>query len=182
MGAAAEVAGCWAVPQAWRTHDTLRDGTAVTLRYARPADEAMIRATFATLTPETVYSRFFMVKRTLTRADIARVTHCDDGRTVALLALAQDGAGERLAGGGSYTMTEKGDAELAFLIHQDFQGRGLGTMLLRHLAAIARAHGVRRMRALVLSGNAAMLAVFRDSGLHAVFGAEGETVAVTLTL
>ena len=79
-------------------------------------------------------------------------------------------------------VAEPGTAEVAFAVDDPHQGLGLGTLLMRHLATIARAAGLERFVAEVLAGNTAMLKVFEKSGLRASTRREHDVVHVTLAL
>jgi GNAT superfamily N-acetyltransferase len=89
----------------------------------------------------------------------------DLSRNATLLALRLDGGDLRPIAVGSYFSTGDATAEVAFAVDDRFHGKGLGTMLLERLAAIAGAHGFKRFEATTLTENAAMLEVFtnRDS-------------------
>lgn len=67
--------------------------------------------------------------------------------------------------GGRYIAEKPGTAEIAFVVIDDYQGQGIGAILLRHLAAIARQAGLKEFTAEVLADNAPMLKVFERSGL-----------------
>jgi L-amino acid N-acyltransferase YncA len=77
---------------------------------------------------------------------------------------------------------QSGQAEVAFRVIDDFQGLGIGIALMTHLAAIARAAGVRELVADVLSDNAPMLAVFKNSGLPVGTRRESGVLHVTIQL
>jgi acyl-CoA synthetase (NDP forming)/GNAT superfamily N-acetyltransferase len=154
-------------PSGWEADVVLRDGSTAHVRPIRPDDDDRLRAFHAQLSPETVYFRFFAPYPELTRRDVERFTQVDYIDRVALVALVRD----ELVGVTRYdrTGTEGGTeggttAEVAFTIRDDYQGRGLGSVLLEHLAAAARERGVRRFEANVLPANLKMLHVFRDAG------------------
>src|SRR3954469_10801031 len=103
---------------------------------------------------------------------------------VALVAVVRhDDGGEEIAGGGRYIVLQPGRAEAAFTVVDQFQGQGLGTALLRHLAAIAGDAGIHEFVAEVLPDNTAMLEVFEHSGLPMASKREpaGGHVTVPLT-
>src|SRR4029077_15156393 len=86
---------------------------------------------------------------------------------VALVALARENGRNVIVGGGRYIVTEPGKAEIAFVVIDDYQGQGLGTLLMRHLAVIARRAGLKQLIAEVLPENAAMRKVFSRFGFQA---------------
>ena len=79
-------------------------------------------------------------------------------------------------------VTEHGKAEIAFVVIDDYQGQGVGTLLMRHLAVIARAAGLRELIAEVLPENAAMRKVFSKFGFQARCGPDPRVVHLVLTL
>ena len=102
---------------------------------------------------------------------------------VALVAVVKhDDGGEEIVGGGRYVMLQPGRAEAAFTVVDQFQGRGLGTVLLRHLAAVAGGAGIHELVAEVLPDNTPMLEVFENSGFPLTSRREPGVVHVTLRL
>ena len=148
---------------------TLRNGTRVRVRVARPDDRGRIVAAFNALEPDSVYTRFFSMRKELTAAELHRITSTDFTHFAALLAVVDRGAGEIVIGGASYTAlptaSDTRAAEVAFTIEEDYQGQGLAGQLFALLTGIARQHGIQRFEAEVLAGNAPMLKVFERSGL-----------------
>ena len=147
----------------------LRNGTQVRVRVARPDDRGRIVAAFNALEPDSVYTRFFSMRKELTAAELDRLTTTDFTSFVGLLAVVGQGADETVIGGASYTALPTANdtraAEVAFTIEEDYQGQGLAGQLFAMLADIGRQHGIQRFEAEVLAGNAPMLKVFERSGL-----------------
>ncbi len=160
----------------------LRDGSAVTLKVAEPADHDAVRRFFHELSPESRRRRFFAIAEP-SDALIARL--CDASRpanAMTLLCLRQVGTEVRPIAIGSY-IGEGGHAEeVAFAVADAFQGKGLGTVLLERLAAMAAANGIRRFDATTLPENAQMLEVFYESGFEIRSKTEAGTIAVQLSL
>ncbi len=152
-------------PQHWEADVVLRDGTTAHVRPIRPDDDERLRAFHGSLSPQTVYYRFFAPYPTLTQRDVDRFTQVDHDDRVALVATVHD----EIVGVTRYDRlpAQPDEAEVAFTVRDVFQGRGLGSVLLEHLAAAARERGVRRFVAEVLPDNARMLSVFRDAGYAA---------------
>jgi len=84
---------------------------------------------------------------------------------VALVAVVTEGDRASIVAGGRYIAEKPGTAEIAFVVIDGYQGQGIGAILLRHLAAIARQAGLKEFTAEVLADNAPMLKVFERSGL-----------------
>jgi RimJ/RimL family protein N-acetyltransferase len=179
--------GCLVVdPKHYAVEETLKNGTAVTIRAARPGDESKIRHAFSNLTAETVYTRFFGYKTQVTDAELTRITGVDFDRDVALLVTIGAHEAETVIGGASYFATDPAapyhSAELAFTIEEDYQGLGIASLLMRHLVRIAWSKGLHQLEADVLARNLPMLAVFKRSGLPMTLQREDDTVHVTLSL
>jgi len=158
----------------WRDYAAdviLRDGTSVHLRAIRPDDRAELARGFAELSPEAVYFRFFRAKRRLTDDELTAFTELDFTQRAALVATLRVGGEERIIAVARYAVTDDSRrpphrAEVAFTVGDVIQGRGLGTLLLEHLAIIARANGIAEFEAEVLGENNRMLRVFANSGFR----------------
>jgi GNAT superfamily N-acetyltransferase len=87
-----------------------------------------------------------------------------------------------IAGGGRYIVSRSREAEIAFAVVDEYQGRGVGRVLLLHLAAIARAAGIERLIAQVLAENRSMLRLFEQSGLRMSTKREDGVLHVSLQL
>lgn len=142
----------------------LRDGRVAELRKARntQSDRAKIRELFQSVSAESLYFRFFHVVKEIGEEVIQHMIG-DGGKSgLTLLCL----AGERAIAIGSYVRVEDDVAEVAFLVDDHLQGRGLGSLLLEHLAEFAWKYGIQRFEANILSENYRMLQVFRASGFE----------------
>jgi RimJ/RimL family protein N-acetyltransferase len=163
-------------PRHYLVVDTLRNGTAVTIRAIRPEDKTRLASAFKNLDRESVYTRFFRYVKELTDQDLRRATQIDFDR----------GDEETVIGAGRYVIFEEADAgrsaEVAFMVEEDYQGLGIANRLLKHLVQIGREQNVSRFEATVLSRNQAMLKVFAGSGLPMKQQREGSEVQLTLCL
>jgi RimJ/RimL family protein N-acetyltransferase len=172
-------------PRNYTVTETLKDGTVVTIRAIRRADQEAIRAIFENLDEESTYRRFFGPKKELTDAELAYFTDIDFDQIVALVATVPSGDGEALIAGGRFAAEGPApaqSAELAFTTEKGYRGRGLANLLLQHLVGIARELGLLRLKAEVLAENQPMLAVLRRSGLPIQQRQEGNVIHVTLAL
>jgi RimJ/RimL family protein N-acetyltransferase len=159
--------------------DVLRDGTPVTVRAIGKEDAKSILAAFEALDPESIYTRFFTFKKSLSDTEVRQLTEVDANRVAALVVT----AGDRLIAGGRYVTDDRQkSAELAFLTGSAFRGRGLASLLLKHLIHIAREQRVELFEADVLAQNSAMLGVFRRCGLPMQTQTSGDVVHVKLSL
>jgi acetyltransferase len=148
-------------PAEWEADVVLNDGGTAHLRPIRGDDGDRLREFHARLSPQTVYNRFFAYRPALSDADVTRFTTVDQVDRVALVATLHG----RIIGVVRYDrLPGTDDGEVAFVVEDAHQGRGLGPVLLEHLAAAARERGVARFVADVLPGNRAMLGVFKSAG------------------
>ena len=138
----------------------LRDGTVARLRPIRPGDAEAIHRFHAGQSEESIYLRFFAPIRQLSQRDVERFTTVDYVDRMALVATIRD----EIIGIGRYDRVTPESAEVAFNISDHYQGKGIGSVLLEHLAAIAQEHGISRFEAEVLPQNRKMLSVFADAG------------------
>lgn len=148
-------------PAHWEADVVLRDGATAHLRPVTPDDQALLLDMFHQQSENTIYLRFFSHKTTLTQRELERYTTVDHRDRVAFVIL----LGGQIIGIGRYDRTEKpDDAEVAFLISDAHQGRGIGSILLEHLSAAALENGIDHFSAEVLPENRAMLRVFVEAG------------------
>jgi len=138
----------------------LDDGTRVRIRPIRPDDEPRLVEAYSRLSPRSAYQRFFTARRRLPAEWFHHFANVDYRRRLALVA-EHDGRGETaLIGVARYEPTSENDcAEVAFVIGDAWQGRGLGSVLLEAILAAAEAHGIHRFQADVLADNRPMLAL-----------------------
>jgi acetyl coenzyme A synthetase (ADP forming)-like protein len=168
-----------AYPAQWEADALLSDGVPVHIRPIRPDDGAALVALHGRLSPETIYRRFFSSKPRLTDADVERFTHVDYRDRQAFVAVRDD----RLIAVGRYDrLPGTADAEVAFVVEDMHQGRGLGTLLLEYLAGAAREQGITRFVAETLTENRPMRDVFRSAGFHEVVHVDGSVTSVILDI
>ncbi len=149
--------------------EVLRNGGSIHIRAIRPDDKQRLIEHFQRLSTRSVYFRFFGSKKRLGDEELRRFTEVDFVRHVALVATLREGDGERIIGVGRYISVgdepaRRTRAEVAFAVADEHQGRGIGTLLLEHLARFARANGITEFEADVLGENNRMLEVFVMSG------------------
>jgi GNAT superfamily N-acetyltransferase len=162
--------------------ECLRNGQRVEIRALRLGDEAALIAAVGRASPQSIYRRFFGPKRDFTEKEIAFFVNVDFVNHVALVAEVEEGGQPAIVGGARYIVVKPGQAEVAFVVVDAYQGQGLGTLLMRHLAALARGAGLRELIAEVLPENALMLKVFENSGLRISTRREPQVVHVALDL
>ena len=159
----------------------LKDGNEVTIRAMRPDDKERLVKAFLHLEPQTIRTRFFYAKKTLSDDDLRWLDEINRGEHVGLVATVPAGGDELIIGEGSYAVFGR-TAEIGFTVADAWQRRGIANRLLCHLADMARNHGIREFEAYVLPENAPMLAVFRRSGFPMTTQYGEGVVNVTLRL
>ena len=147
----------------------LADGTVAVIRSLREDDRDAVLGLHESVSVDTLRLRFFSPSREAGRLYVDHLFAPDNTASAALVALVRG----RVAGLATAELLSPGTAEVAFLVADEDRGRGLGSLLLEHLAALGRRHGVSRFEAEVLGDNYGMLRVFRAAG----FGATRRTVA-----
>lgn len=141
---------------------TLKDGTPVMLRPIRQEDEAELTALYSRLSPETVYQRFFSVMARLPPSWAHILANVDYERRMAIVAIDPDGTLIAVARY-DYDETSK-EAEIAIVVQDQWQDKGLGTAMVTELLNYAAAKGIHRFRANVLAENRRMLDILARLG------------------
>jgi acyl-CoA synthetase (NDP forming)/RimJ/RimL family protein N-acetyltransferase len=148
-------------PKGWEADVVLSDGGTVHLRPIVPSDADALTAFHGRMSARTRYLRFFGAYPQIPPRDLARFTTVDHRDRVAFVAL----LGDDIVAVARYERIDGGPtAEVAFVVEDRHQNRGLGPIFLEHLAAAAREQGIERFVAEVLAENSAMLGVFRAAG------------------
>ncbi len=160
----------------WEVEVVLRDGTAVGVRTADPEDEEALVSFYRGLSEESLVYRFFTrVTDSALLDQIRRFVR--NPRSVNLVVTFGDPP--RVVAHGLYVPSDSDRAEVAFAVADEFQGRGVGTLLLGQLAEMATRQGIRIFEASVLPNNHKMLEVFRESGFPVEVHAEPGELRVT---
>ncbi|MGH3333598.1 MAG: GNAT family N-acetyltransferase, partial [Nocardioidaceae bacterium] len=160
-------------PRHWEADVLLRDGHAAHLRPISSDDEDLLVEFYEQVSAESKYMRFFAPMPKLSERDVKRFTHVDHRDRVAfVLTVAKKiiavGRFDRIPG-----PEDKGtEAEVAFLVQDAHQGRGIAQLLLEHLAQAGRERGVEKFIAEVLPENQRMIQIFREAGYHVAGGFE----------
>jgi RimJ/RimL family protein N-acetyltransferase len=161
---------------------TLRDARRVEIRAFRPDDRANFLSAADRISPVSLYRRFFTVKRGFTEREMEFFLNVDFDKHVALVALIEEAGQNVIVGGGRYVVVQPGKAEVAFAIIDQYQAQGIGSILMHHLAIIARAAGLQELVAEVLPENKPMLKLFERSGLHMTTTPHSDVVYINLQL
>jgi GNAT superfamily N-acetyltransferase len=143
----------------FRRTELLEDGTRATVRLVQPTDKAFFRRGIGRLSPQSRYRRFLTHRDSFNDSELTYLTELDGWNHLALGAL----VGGEGAGVARFIRLpdDPGAAEAAIAILDEHHGKGLGKILLDHLAAAARERGISRFRCDVLAENVPMLALLR---------------------
>ena len=160
----------------------LRDGSRIEVRALRPDDRDDMLAAVDRTSVQSRQRRFFAPKRSFSDKEISFFMNIDFADHVALVAQINEDGRPVVAGGGRYIVTQPGQAELAFVVIDAYQGKGIGTALMRHLLVIARDAGLKELTAEVLPENVAMLNIFSRFGFRSSAGGDPQVRHLTLKL
>lgn len=158
-----------AYPTHWEADVVLRDGGTAQIRPITTDDAQRLVSFYERVSDESKYYRFFAPYPRLSDRDVHRFTHHDYVDRVGLAAIVGDEfiatvRYDRIDGRGMPAAAPADEAEVAFLVQDAHQGRGVASALLEHIAAVARERGIRRFAAEVLPANNKMIKVFTDAG------------------
>lgn len=166
--------GSSAYPRDREAEIALRDGSTVHVRPVRPEDREAIRSFLEGVSRESIGFRFFgqpsLEWATNWSLDVDYATR------FALVAVA--GIEPQIIAHAAYVRGESDCAEVAFLVADAWQAKGIATVLLAHLAEVAERHGITRFTAEVLPGNHRMIDVFRESGFPVAMHSTPDAIAV----
>ena len=146
---------------------SLPDGTRILLRPIEAADKARLSAALGRLSQETIRRRFLAAKPTFSTSELRYLTEVDGHNHLALAAVLADDPEALVGVARCVRLPDAPDtAEFAIVVGDAYQGRGLGTLLARELAGAARAVGIRRFAATMLSDNAAVRRLMATISAH----------------
>jgi RimJ/RimL family protein N-acetyltransferase len=160
----------------------LRDGRPIEIRAIRPEDRVGMLAAVGRTSTQSLQRRFFVPKKGFSEQELAFFLDIDFENHVALVAQIDEDESPTIVGGGRYIVVRPGLAEIAFVVVDAYQGQGIGTILMQHLAVLARDGGLRELIAQVLPENTAMLKVFKKFGFRLAAKREPQVIHLTLQL
>lgn len=171
--------------QSYAADSLLRDGRSVHIRAVRADDKQRLLDLFGRQSPESIHYRFAAAKSTLTDAELRYFTELDFDRHVGLAAVRGSGPEEEFLGVARYVRCDGGAsnathrAEFAVAVADADQGKGVGTLLLEHLAWIALQSGITTFEADVLGDNRRMFELLSASGFNVSGSAPGQLVHIS---
>jgi acetyltransferase len=148
----------------WLAELPLTGGPLVRFRHVRPDDQPFITEAIRTASRETLLHRFFSPIRSVSPDMLRQMLSIDRTKETCIVGVAEESGDARIVCGARYVKLPRAEAaEFAITVHDDFQRRGLGTFLLRLLAGLARAEGIRQFEADVMDSNQKMMNLFRKA-------------------
>jgi ribosomal protein S18 acetylase RimI-like enzyme len=166
----------------YTARELLSDGSQIEIRALRREDEADMLAALGKISAQSLQRRFFAMKRHFSDKERAFFMDIDFKNHVAIVALAEEAGRKMVVGGGRYIVFEPGRAEMAFVVIDNWQGRGVGSIMMRHLVKIARDAGLQELTAEVLPENAAMIKVFGKFGFSPASRRDPQVIHLALKL
>jgi GNAT superfamily N-acetyltransferase len=150
-----------------RTTLLLEDGRQLEFRPIHPTDEPRMRELFYALSQETIYYRFMSRMERIPRKQIQNFVYIDHRSEFTIVGTVPEAHGEDIVAVGAYYLDPRTNrAEVAFVVRDQWQNRGIGKFLLRYLTTVARRNGISGFTAEVLRENKAMQYVMQNSGLN----------------
>jgi acetyltransferase len=146
----------------------LKDGTQVLIRPIREDDAEDLQEAFQRLSMESIYLRFLSVKKELTDEEARTLSTVDYTARMAFVATCKENGREIVVGVSRYALLDASKpemAESAVVVADEYQGRGIGKLLLRRLVSYARTKGIHYLRGNMQIGNNRMLELVKRSGL-----------------
>ena len=163
--------------------DSLKDGTEIFFRPIKPTDEPALSEMLYSLSEESVQTRYMTRTVAFPHRDIQHLTNIDYKNDLAIVGVVPGVSGEEIVAIAQYFLDPKTQAaEVAFLVQDEWQQKGMGTFLLEYITKIAKQRGVKRFYAKVLPNNKPMLAVFYNSGYKVNTEFDGDVYSITYDL
>jgi len=163
--------------------DSLKDGTEIFFRPIKPTDEPALSEMLYSLSEESVHTRYMTRTVAFPHRDIQQLTNIDYKNNLAIVGVVPGVSGEEIVAIAQYFLDPKTQAaEVAFLVQDEWQQKGIGTFLLDYITKIAKQRGVQRFYARVLPSNRPMLAVFHNSGYKVNTEFDGDVYSITYDL
>lgn len=170
-------------PSRLETVKTFKDGLELRIRPVRASDEDMMRRLFYKFSDESKYYRYFTHVKVMPHKNMQKYLSVDYDKIVSVVAVHQSGNIERIVAEARYAAYPSGDAyEMAFLVDEEYQGRGIATFMANYLIKIARERGIKKLVASVLAQNRKMLEVFEKVSVKPVKHYDGDTVELEFRL
>jgi len=170
-------------PAELERYEALRDGTEIFFRPTKPTDEPALREMLYSLSNASVRSRYFTHTVIFPHKDVQRMTNIDYVNDLAIVGVVPGVSGEEIVAIAQYFLDPKTQsAEVAFIVQDEWQQKGMGTFLLDYITQVAKQRGVQTFYATVLPTNKPMLTIFYNSGYKVNTEFDGEAYSIRYAL
>jgi len=154
-------------PEELETYRTTKTGLEVFLRPVKLTDEPLLKEFFYSLSDQTIYKRFISVRTDMPHERLQEFVVIDYSKEMVILAILQRGVKEEVIGVGQYGIDERTHtAEIALVVKDEYQNKGVGRILLEYLTELAKKQGLLGFTAEVLADNKIMLHLFESMGFE----------------
>ncbi|MHC4552354.1 MAG: GNAT family N-acetyltransferase [Planctomycetota bacterium] len=171
-------------PQELERFETLKDGTEIFFRPVKPTDESTLSEMLYSLSAESVKKRYFSHTKTFPHKDVQKLTNVDYEQNLAIVGIVPGAEGrEEIVAIAQYFLDPKTEvAEVAFIVQDEWQDKGMGSVLLDYLTRIAIDRRVKSFYATVLPINKSMLQLFYNSGYKVATEFDGDSYSIKYDL
>ena len=170
-------------PEELERLDTLRDGTEMFFRPVKPTDEAALSEMLYSMSPASLRTRYIAQTMTFPHKDVQQLANIDYTQDLCIVGTVPGTSGEQIVAIAQYFLEPRTQAaEVAFIVQDEWQKKGMGTFLLKYLTKIAIRQGVKSFYAKVLPANKAMLAIFHNTGFNVNTAFDGDVYNITYDL
>jgi acyl-CoA hydrolase/RimJ/RimL family protein N-acetyltransferase len=170
-------------PEELEINQTLNDGTELFFRPVKPTDEAALSEMLYSLSPTSLRTRYMTHTVTFPHKDVQQLTNVDYINNLAIVGTVPGVSSEEIVAIAQYFLDPKTQtAEVAFIVQDEWQQKGMGTLLLQYLCRVAKQRGIKKFFAKVLPTNKAMLSVFYNSGYKVNTEFDGDVYSVEFDL
>jgi len=170
-------------PEELEGYDTLNDGTQIFFRPVKTTDEAALSEMLYSLSPSSLQRRYMTSTMRFPHRDVQQLTHVDFLQNISIVGAVPGVSGDEIVAIAQYFLDPKTQsAEVAFIVQDEWQQKGMGTLLLQYLTKIAKQRGVKQFYAKVLPTNKPMLAVFYNSGYKVNTEFDGDVYHISYSL
>lgn len=170
-------------PKQLERYDTLKDGTEIYFRPIKPTDEPALSEMLYSLSRATVHYRYLTQSMTFPHKDVQQLTHVDFQHDMTIVGVVPGPSGEDIVAIAQYFLDPMTlSAEVAFLVQDEWQQKGMGSHLLNTITSIAKGRGVKKFYAKVLPDNKPMLQLFYNSGYAINTEFDGEVYSIDYDL
>jgi len=170
-------------PEELEKYQTFQDGTEIFFRPVKPTDEPALSEMLYSLSGKSVQTRYMTRTMTFPHKDVQHLTNIDYHQNLSIVGTVPGVSGDQIVAIAQYFLDPKTDAaEVAFLVQDEWQAKGMGTFLLEYLTRIAKQRGVKRFYARVLPANKPMLNIFYNSGYAIKSEFDGDVYSISYDL